>query len=110
MPKIEFETLWRSILQGVKDGSGDFVEEHADAHAFVVDRAKRTAELVLELPLAADDAARDRIKEQLGVVEQSIENELSAVAVDAAVASRAQFEAAVKSVFGFAMKVLPGLL
>lgn len=107
MPDIAVDALAQSIFDSVKAGAGKFLEDHKDAQAFVVDRAKRLAQLALELVQAADDVERAKVREQMGVVEQSIENELSAVAVDAAVASRAQFEAAVKSVFAFAVKALP---
>ena len=110
MPKIDVEGLARSIFDSVKAGAGKFLEDHKDAQAFVVDRGKRLAQLALELAQAGDDAARAKVQEQMGVVEQSIENELAAVAVDAAVASRAKFDAAVKSVFSFALKALPALL
>jgi hypothetical protein len=110
MADIDVAGLARSILDSVKSGAGKFLEDHKDAQAFVVDRAKRLAQLTFDLAVAGDGAAKAQIREQIGVVEQSIQNELSAVAVDASVASRAQFDAAVRSVFAFAAKALPLVL
>lgn len=110
MPDIDISGLATSIFDSVKAGAAEFLEGHKDAQAFVVDRAKRMAHLALDLAQAGDDAGRARVREQMGVVTQSVENELSAVAVDAAVASRARFEAAVRSVFAFAVRALPAVL
>lgn len=113
MAEIDVKGFAQSLFESVKDASGDFLDKHQDAKDFVTDRAKRAAELTVELGKAiatGDDAEVKRIRELMGVVEQSVRNELSAVALDAAVAGRLQFEASVKSVFGFALKALPTLL
>lgn len=113
MADIDVKGLADSILASMKEGAGDFLDQHQDAKDFVTDRAKRAAELTADLAKAVatgDDAERKRIRELMAVVEQSVRNELSRVALDASVASRAQFEAAVKSVFAFAVKALPALL
>jgi hypothetical protein len=110
MADIDVAGLARSILDSVTSGAGKFLEDHKDAQAFVMDRAKRLAHLTLELATAADDVERAKVKGQMEVVELSLANELSAVAVDAAAASRVEFDAAVRSVFAFAVKALPTVL
>jgi hypothetical protein len=106
---LDVKGLADSIVETVRARAGKFLDDHQDAKDFILERAKRVAALVGDYALA-EDADRPGIREQLEVVRQSVENELSSVAVDAAIESRLTFSSIVNSVLGFAAKALPSIL
>lgn len=99
-----------AVIAPVKDGSKKFLDENKDARDFLEDRAKRLAELGIDFVKAADDAARDAVKLQMSVVQQSIRNELSQVAVGASIEARATFGRVLDAAFGVLIKVLPTIV
>lgn len=100
------KTLKDGILEAVQGRAKKFLADHPDAQAFLVDRAKRAGELGEDYILAADDAARARVMEQLEVVKQSVANELAHIAVDASVEARNLFG----DVLTVALQVVKGML
>lgn len=95
-----------AIVDAVETRAAGFLEDHADARTFLLDRAKRAGELGEEYILAQDDSKRGQVMEQLEVVRQSVENELSHVAVDASAAARGLFG----DVLSVALQVLKAAL
>lgn len=95
------DDLKNSIVGPVTDAAKKLLADNKDAAQFLEDRAKRVAELGVEYLKASDDAGRDTVIEQLEVVKQSIQNEISQVAVNASIEARATF----KNVMGVALDV-----
>jgi hypothetical protein len=104
------DALKRGILEAVEGRSKKFLADHPDAQAFLVDRAKRVGELGEEYVLAGNDIARAKVIEQLEVVEQSVANELSHVAVDASVEARGLFGDVLTASLQVLKAVLPVLV
>lgn len=114
MPDIDYGKLFAdlkdAVLEPVKAGSKKFLEDNKDARDFLEDRAKRLAELGVEFAQASDAEERKKILAQLEVVQQSIRNELSQVALGAAIESRNLFSQALNTAVGVLIKVLPVLV
>lgn len=104
------EGLKDSVASAVKGSAKEFLDAHDDAKAFLMDRAKRVAELGVEYAKASGDDERAAVKLQLEVVQQSIRNELAAVAVAAEVKSRETFGKIVETAIGTIVKAIPVLL
>ena len=102
--------LKEAVVGAVETGAAGFLEDHADAKAFLVDRAKRAGELGEEYVLAKDDAGRARAIELLEVVRQSVANELSHIAVDASASARAMFGNVLSGALQVLKAVLPVLV
>lgn len=111
MPDID----WKEILGGLKDavvlpvkeGAKDLLDANKDARDFLEDRAKRLAELGVEYLKAENDAARESVKELMVVVQQSIRNEVSQVAVGASIESRKTFAKVLDAAVGVLIKAIP---
>jgi uncharacterized protein (DUF1786 family) len=96
-----------SIVGPVTDAAKKLLQDNKDAARFLEDRAKRVAELGGEYLKADDDAGREAVMEQLDVVRQSIQNEISQVAVNASIDARATFKNVLDGAIGVILKVLP---
>lgn len=103
------ESLKDAVLAPVKAGASEFLEENADAREFLEDRAKRLAELGVEL-VKAPEGDRARIRRQMEVVAQSIRNEASQLALGAAIEARERFGKIVEAAAGALVKWLPAIV
>lgn len=101
------EDLKNSIVAPVTAAAKKLLQDNKDAAQFLEDRAKRVAELGVEYLKASDDAAREVAIEQLEVVKQSIQNEISQVAVNASIEARATFKNVMDVALGVLIKALP---
>lgn len=98
-----------AVLLPVKDGAKKFLDDNKDAQEFIEDRAKRLAELGVEFVKASGEE-REKVKTQMEVVQQSIRNELSQVAVGASTASRKLFGGILEAAVGVLVKALPAVV
>lgn len=114
MPKTPEEVakeIENSVTATVKAQVGDFLDEHADAKAFVEERVKRLAELAVALvKTGTDETARKAVLWDISLVRQSIENELAGVAVAASKASRNLFKAVLNTAADVLVKTLPAIV
>jgi uncharacterized protein (DUF1786 family) len=101
------EDLKNSIVGPVTDAAKKLLADNKDAAQFLEDRAKRIAELGVEYLKASDDTGREAVIEQLEVVKQSIQNEISQVAVNASIEARATFKNVMDVALGVLIKALP---
>jgi len=101
------DDLKNSIVGPVTDAARKLLADNKDAAQFLEDRAKRVAELGADYIKASDDAARQTVMDQLEVVKQSIQNEISSVAVTASAASRETFKNVLNVALGVVLKALP---
>lgn len=101
------EDLKDSVVTPVTEAATAFLKSNKDAAEFLQDRAKRVAELGVEYLKASDDLGRDAVVLQLQVVRQSIQNELSQVAVGASIESRATFGRVLDAAIGVLIKAIP---
>jgi len=104
------DDLKKSIIDAVEARAKDFLETHADAKAFLYDRAKRLAELGFDYTLVDTDDEKERIKEKMAVVQQTIENELSAIAVDASIEAKSTFKLILETALDVFIKALPAIV
>jgi len=103
MPNDKWEDFRDSIVLTVRSRVGDFLRENADAEAFVLERSERFAKLYAKYLSTKDESLKDDMK----FVQQAIENEISAVAVNAATASRNIFQAVLGTAIESLFKALP---
>lgn len=101
------EDLKNAVVGPVTDAAKKLLADNKDAAQFLEDRAKRVAELGADYIKASDDAGRKAVMEQLEVVKQSIQNEISQVAVNASAASRETFKNVMNVALGVVLKALP---
>lgn len=103
------EDLKDAVLGPVKDGAKSFLENNQDAQDFLEDRAKRLAELGVEFVKASGEE-REKVKTQMEVVQQSIRNELSQIAVGASTASKKLFGNVLEAAVGVLIKAIPAIV
>lgn len=101
------EDLKSSIVGPVTDAAKKLLQDNKDAALFLEDRAKRVADLGVDYIKATSDVGREEILEQLEVVRQSIQNEISQVAVNASIEARATFKNVLDVALGVLIKALP---
>ncbi len=101
------DEMKQAIIDAVEARAKDFLKNHDDARAFLYDRAKRLAELGFDYTLEDTDEGKEKIKEKMEIVQQSIENEISAIAVDASVESKNTFLVVLQTAFDMFLKALP---
>lgn len=102
--------LAQVIIDRIETRGKKFLDENAAARAFIYERADRLATLGVSYAAASDDATRAEVLERMESVRQSIENELSSVAVDASVEARAAFMDIVNMAVEFLRGMLPVLV
>ena len=104
------DDLKNSVVGPVTDAAKQLLADNKDAAQFLEDRAKRVAELGVDYLKAEDDASRQAVMLQLQVVQQSIQNELAQVAVNAAIEARATFQRVMEVAISVLIKALPVIL
>lgn len=111
MPDIDYrkilEDLKDSVTGIVKERAQKFLDDNDDAKDFLEARASRLAALGVEYMKASSGEAREGIELQMKVVQQSIRNELSSVAVGAEVEARATFATVLDSAVSVLVKAIP---
>lgn len=99
-----------SILDTIKGRAKDFLEQNVAAKDMLTDRARALAQLVFEYKIATDAGVKAGILHEIEVVRQTIENELSALALNGKAESIAAFKEIVGTALGAVVKYLPAIL
>lgn len=108
-PKIE--ALAESLKDILKGRLDTYLSSEKDKKEFLEERTRRLAQLTLELARAFSDTGKqEEIRKQMEVVQDTIENELFAVAVDISAEFRASVKDVLSTILDYAIKVLPKLL
>ena len=104
------EVLASGLKDLLKGRLGRFLDDNKEKKEFLEERARRLAELTVELARAKTDGERALVAGRMDVVKDTIQNELYAAAVSVS----AEFRSAVGDVLGTAvdwgLKIAPGLL
>lgn len=104
---VPWEDLAQSILGTIRERAKDFLSQNDQAKQLVEERAVELAKLLVEYGAETDEVVRKDILNEIAIVRQTIENELSAVALNGKTESIATFKEIVGSVFSTVVKVLP---
>ena len=105
------EALADSIKDLLKGRLKAYLSSESDKKEFLTERARRFAQLTIELGKAwNNEDEQKRIREQMEVVADTIQNELHAVAIDISVEFRASVKDTLQATLDFAQKVLPKVL
>jgi hypothetical protein len=111
MPDIDYGKilgdLKDAVIGTVKESAGKFLDENKDARDFLEDQAKDLAELGIDYVKASSDEARAKVAHEMKIVQQSIRNKLSGIAVAAEAESRATFGKILETAMGVLVKALP---
>lgn len=105
-----WDALATSIIDTIKVRASKFLDENAAAKDLIVDRAKVLAKLAWEYKLEGDEPEREEILHEMSVVKQTIENELSAMALVGKAESISTFKEIVGTALGAVLKYLPAIL
>lgn len=106
----DWKDIAKAILETVEGRAKKFLDDNKDARDFLKDRAERYAKVYWSYMNASDGALRDSLKRDLEIVKQSIENEVSTVAVKAATEARNLFKAILGTALDMLIKALPALV
>lgn len=104
------ERLAASLKDLIKGRVGAYLDHQRVPKEFLEDRVRRLAELTIELAKASTDDERASIRGLMETVADSIENELTAVAVSVSAEFRATVTAVLSTVLEYAEKALPIIL
>lgn len=102
------DTLAGSLKDLLKERLGGYLSREQEKKEFLEERARRMAELTVEMAKAITDSdERARIRRQMETVGDTIVNELHAAAIDISVEFRASVRDTLATVYSFSEKVLP---
>ena len=110
MPTINVDELKNAIIDSVKARAKDFLDKNKDAKDFLIERAERLAKLAAQYALETDGSKRGVLKNDMEIVKQTMENDVSAVAVAAATASRDLFKSLLGTAMDMLIKALPTIV
>jgi hypothetical protein len=103
--------LKNAVLVPVTERAGKFLDDNKDAKEFLEERATRLAELGVDLAKAiGDETASRQVVEQIEVVKQTIQNQLSTIAVKASLESKDLFGKILGTAVDVIVKALPAIL
>ena len=103
------EALAGSLKDLIKGRTAEYLNEQKEKKEFLEERAKRLAELTIDYA-KAHEADRPRIKAQMEIVFDTIQNELYAAAVILSGEARQTFKDVLGTVLDYGIKILPKLL
>ena len=106
----EWKDLANSIIETIRTRSKKVWDDNAPARKLIEDAAQDFAKLALRYKLETDPNAQDVIQQEMAIAKQTIENEVSALALIATAEAKATFLAVVSTAFGMLMKALPVIL
>jgi len=104
-----WEDIKDGIMQSITDEASGFIVKHGAARLIIEDRAKRLARLT-EAYVKATPTQRPLIEQDMGIVRLSLENELSAIALDASAEAKAAFVRTANVVFTTLIRTLPKIV
>jgi len=97
----------KDLLRGRLDR---YLSDQREKKEFLEERSRRLAELTIDLATAVDDDTRAEIRRQMGVVTDTIVNELHAAAVDISTEFRSSVLDVLGTILDYGEKVLPIIL
>jgi hypothetical protein len=106
----EWKDIADSILDTVKVRAKKFLEENEAAKDLLTNRVQVLAKLMWQYKVESEEAKRDEILHEMALVKQTIENELSALALVGKAESISTFKEVVGTVFSLTIKYLPAIL
>lgn len=106
----EWKALADSILATIEDSAKGFLDANQDVRDILKDRAQRMAKLSVQYLTEADPAQRTQMEVDMDIVQQTIVNEVSALALNGQTASIATFKATVATALAGLVKYLPAIL
>jgi acyl-CoA reductase-like NAD-dependent aldehyde dehydrogenase len=106
----EWKSLAASIIDTIKVRANKVLEENAAAKDMLIERAQALAKLAFQYKFESDSAKREEILHEMALVKQTIENELSALALVGKAESISTFKEVVGTALGAVIKYLPAIL
>lgn len=114
MPTIDYDKLFRDLMGAiadpVKQHIKDVLANNQEAIDFIEGRAKRLAELGVEYVKATTDDRRNAVLLQIKVVQQTIENEITSVALSESIVARGVFKKIVATAVDVLVKLIPVII
>jgi hypothetical protein len=107
---LNIDKLGASLKDLITGRLRGFLNANADKKEFIEERTKRLAELTIEIAKASTDPERESLRNLMDTVADTIESELTAVAVLVSAEFRASVTATLQTVLEYAQKSLPIIL
>lgn len=106
----EWKALADSILDTIKGRAKKFLDDNQEAKDILTERTKALAKLAWQYKRESDEAKRAEILTEMGIVKQTIENEISALALVGKAESISAFKEVVGTALGAVVKYIPIIL
>jgi hypothetical protein len=105
---MDLDSIKTALVDTVKGRVHDLIAANPQAAAFLEERGKDLAKLVLRLSQVGDEQEEEDIKLEIRVSRQAAENEVAGLALDAE--SAFKLKEVLGTVFEFAEKALPVIM
>jgi len=106
----KWEQLRDALLSSVETRAKDFLDTNKPARDFLVERAGRLAKLSVEWVAATTDEQKKLLRQDMTVVQQTMENQITALAVNASADGRRLLAGIVGTAFETVIKALPTII
>lgn len=103
----DVKALGGQILDIIKGAGKDFLDQNKAVKDLLIDRTEELAKLALKYKLEADADRKAELLAEMKIVQQTIQNELSVVALAGLAASREVFMKVVDTAIGAFIKFAP---
>lgn len=105
-----WDELRQAVVAAVEERAGALLAKNAAAREVLIERAERMAELSYLYVRARTKKDRDRLRRDMEVVKQTLENRVAELELAASDEARALFRQVAGAVFDVLLKALPVLI
>lgn len=106
----DIKALGAKLFEEIKADGKDFLDQNSAAKDLLIDRTEELARLTLQYKFESDEAARADLLNEMKIVQQTIQNEISALALAGQAAAKDLFMKVVNTAVGALIKFVPMLL
>lgn len=106
-----WDEIAKKLQESVKARVGTFVDDHEEVGKFLAERTERLGRLTWELTRhRKNEEQYAKIVKHMEIVDQTIDNDVAALQIDAADELKEGFRDALKDVVGFVRGLLPEII
>jgi hypothetical protein len=106
----EIKALGSQLFAEIESGGKDFLAQNTAAKDLLIDRTEELAKLTLQYKFEGDADAKADLLNEMKIVQQTIQNELSALALAGQAAAKDLFMKVVNTAVAALIKFVPMLL
>jgi len=106
----EIKALGGQLFSEIESGGKSFLDQNTAARDLLIDRTEELAKLTLQYKFEGDAGTKADLLSEMKIVQQTIQNELSALALAGEAAAKDLFMKVVSTVIATLIKFVPMLL